>query len=192
MAPGASDSALGDRHPDYPAVLGLCYTGGLAAWAESDPGGICEVYTGAACPGQFTNYNGTGVSAATLGPNFTAIRALSGENYPLATQNLTTTANGFLTNDFSPIGALTYPVPVYGTISVPIPESQNQYRISAKVTIALVRRTGLTSFTSTRPPFSKRNTRRATMSSGRTIFKTAEPKTRAKLEPAIRCRIMWC
>jgi hypothetical protein len=113
--------------------LDFVNTGGLAAWAESDPGGICEVYTGAACPGQFTNYNGTGVSAATLGPNFTAIRALSGENYPLATQNLTTTANGLLTNDFSPIGALTYPVPVYGTISVPIPESQNEYRISAKV-----------------------------------------------------------
>ncbi len=132
--------------------LDFVNTGGLADWAEGnapydvnpDPSqpftatGPCRAYTwspsnpnGTPCPGNFHSLDGA--SAATLGPNFVAIRALPGENYPLATQNLTNTANGLLTADFSPVGALTYPVPVYGTISVPIPESQNEYRVSAKV-----------------------------------------------------------
>src|SRR5208337_376902 len=105
--------------------LDFVNSGGLANWAESDPGGLCEVDTGAACPGVF--HQSGAASAATLGPNFVAIKALPGENYPLATQHLTDTGGGFWT------GGLTYPVPVYGTISVPIPESQNEYRVSAKV-----------------------------------------------------------
>jgi len=127
--------------------LDFVNSGGLASWAESDPGGICMVYTGAACPtGTFSQ---PGASSAVLGPNFVAIKALPGQNYPLATQNLTTHANGLFTKDFltsglpvnPPAGCLqtppvdcylTYPVPVYGTLSLPTPESQNEWRMSDK------------------------------------------------------------
>ena len=103
--------------------LDFVNTGGLASWAESDPGGICVVYTGLTCPGQFSQ---PGSSSATLGSTFSAIRALPGENYPVATQNLTNTARGFWT------AGLTYPVPVYGTLSIPTPTSQNEERATAK------------------------------------------------------------
>jgi hypothetical protein len=103
--------------------LDFVNSGGLANWAESDPGGVCVVYTGSACPGVFHQ---AGASSATLGANFVAIKALPGQNYPLATQNLTNTGNGLFT------AGLTYPVPVYGTMSVPTPESQNEWRMSVK------------------------------------------------------------
>jgi len=110
--------------------LDFVNSGGLADWAESDPGGLCVAYTGDPCPGVFHDFGG--VSNATLGANFVAIKGLPGQNYPLATQNLTNTANGLLTALFAPDGPLTYPVPVYGTVTVPTPESQNEWRLSAK------------------------------------------------------------
>src|ERR1035441_283211 len=46
--------------------LDFVNSGGLANWAESDPGGVCVVYTGSACPGVFHQ---AGASSATLGAN---------------------------------------------------------------------------------------------------------------------------
>jgi len=109
--------------------LDFVNSGSLANWAESDPGGLCMQYTGSACPGVFHQ---SGASSAALGADFSAVRALPGQNFPLATQNLTNTANGLWTAALSPVGPLTYPVPVYGTISLPDPQSQNEWRLSVK------------------------------------------------------------
>jgi Carboxypeptidase regulatory-like domain len=130
--------------------------GGLAAWAESnapvyqaggppDPvtgiptSGLCYGYFGAACPGLFT---GPGVSVATLGPVFTAAKAVS--PYPVATKasSFVNQGAGFWTGAGN-LGAepngLTYfdstgaAVPVYGTLSVSDPQSENEERFSIKV-----------------------------------------------------------
>src|ERR1035437_5742959 len=105
--------------------LDFVNSGGLANWAESDPGGVCVQYLGTACPGVFHSFDGP--PPATLGANFTAIKALPGNPFPLATQGLTNTGGGLFT------AGLTYPVPVYGLIAEPEGTTQNEWRISLKV-----------------------------------------------------------
>lgn len=119
-----------------PQFMDFVNSGGLADWAETDPGGLCVAYTGATCPGVFHNTSIPGADASHLGPNFVAIKALPGENYPLATQNLTNVANGLWTAPNNGAGIidapLTYPVPVYGTVTVADPAPQNEWRMSVK------------------------------------------------------------
>ncbi len=105
--------------------LDFVNSGGLANWAESDPNGLCVQYIGSACPGVFHSYDGA--SAATLGANFTAVKALPGNPYPLATQGLTNTGGGLFT------AGLTYPVPVYGLMAQPEGTTENEWRMSVKV-----------------------------------------------------------
>jgi hypothetical protein len=100
--------------------LNFVDSGGLENWAETDPNGICMVYKGVTCPGAFALSN-------KLGTIFAAERTLPGQNYPLATQNLTNTGGGFWTT------GLTYPVPVYGTVTLGDPSSENEARWTLKV-----------------------------------------------------------
>jgi hypothetical protein len=93
-------------------------SGGLRAWAESDPSGICMAYTGLACPGMFSH-------SGSLGPIFDRL-AKQGP-FPLATGGFSNIGKGFLT------GGLRYPVPVYGDVYVQNPFSSNDYGISTKI-----------------------------------------------------------
>src|SRR5581483_2660511 len=93
--------------------------GSLQTWAESDPNGICVVNLGATCPA------GTFSGSATMGPVFKKL--LASQPYPLATSH------------FSSIGAgvwdygLTYPVPVYGQVTVSDPQVTNEARWTLKM-----------------------------------------------------------
>ena len=100
--------------------LDFVSSGGLENWAETDPNGICMQDLGHTCPGAFNLSN-------TLGQNFVTERGFPGQHYPLATQNLSTTGGGLYTT------GLTYPVPVYGDLTVANPQSQNEGRFSVKV-----------------------------------------------------------
>ncbi|MBZ5614195.1 MAG: TonB-dependent receptor [Acidobacteriia bacterium] len=112
--------------------LDFVSSGGLQQWAESTGPyagtGLCAAWRGASCPGAFALSN-------TIGPIFTQLRAVPGQNYPVATQDLTNVAGGLFTGVFSEaiLGApLTYPVPVYGTVSTTDPNSFNESRYSVK------------------------------------------------------------
>ena len=99
--------------------LDFVNTGGLETWAETDPNGLCVQFTAATCPGAFAN-------SAALGPIFNALKAKL--PYPLATNPSTfsTTGKGLYTT------GLTYPVPVYGLVTVPDPESFNEAKWTIK------------------------------------------------------------
>ena len=71
--------------------LDFVNTGGLASWAESDPNGTLRGVHRAHMP--WACLVNREASSATLGSTFSAIRALPGENYPVATQNLTNTSS---------------------------------------------------------------------------------------------------
>ena len=98
--------------------LDFVSTGGLQQWAESSPDGVCMQNVGAPCPGAFAK-------SATLAPIFSNLSKT--QNFPLATQGLDNTGQGFYTY------GLQYPVPVYGDVYVNDPYHLNEYRISAKV-----------------------------------------------------------
>jgi hypothetical protein len=98
--------------------LDFVNSGGLAAWAESDPLGICMQYSEVACPGAFSH-------SATLGPIFAHLAQVG--PFPLAKSGFSSEGQGFYT------GGLTYPVPVYGDVYVGNPYHLNEYRISFKV-----------------------------------------------------------
>jgi len=139
VSPGPTEPSTTQQFLDF------VNSGGLANWAETDPGGVCMIYTGATCPGVFHQ---AGASSAALGANFTAVKALPGNPYPLATTGLTNIANGLFTKDFLPLATnapsdcyltppgpncyLSYPVPVYGLISEPTATMQNEWRMSVK------------------------------------------------------------
>ena len=109
--------------------LDFVNSGQLETWAESDPAGICMQNLGIACPGAFGPHDygaGTVTGASTLGPNFVGERALPGQHYPLATQNLSYISKGVFS------AGLTYPVPIYGDLTLADPQSQNETRVSVK------------------------------------------------------------
>jgi hypothetical protein len=94
-------------------------TGGLQAWAESDPDGICMQYDGAPCPGAFAN-------SATLGPLFKTLKNIG--PFPLGpSAGGDSIGEGFWTADMD------FHVPVYSTFNIMDPYYMNEYRISAKV-----------------------------------------------------------
>lgn len=124
--------------------LDFVNNGGLAAWAESNApvyqgggpdgaSGLCAAYLGAACPGIFTGTSplSAGVSAATLGPVFNALRPVT--PYPLATSNFTTTGRGFWTSGLTYFDSTGTAVPVYGDVVVSDPSTLNEERFSVKV-----------------------------------------------------------
>src|SRR5262249_20792040 len=127
--------------------LNFVQSGAFETWAETDPNGLCNnqawrdaVFGGSAalgfappkmspvaapCPGALS-------MSSTTGPIFNQLLSLPSMHYPLATSNLTTTANGLWTGQFlsTPIN---YPVPVYGTVTAVQPQTQDEARFSVKV-----------------------------------------------------------
>jgi hypothetical protein len=99
--------------------LDFVNSGRFATFMESDPNGICFVNNGAACPGAFNR-------SRTLGPIFNSLRA--SQPFPLATRNFSNAAAGL----FTTAPDLTYPVPVYGDVTVTDHVSFNQKRFSVK------------------------------------------------------------
>lgn len=103
--------------------LDFVQSGAFARFHESDPGGLCMIATGSACPGAFSH-------SRTLGPIFNSLR--SSQTYPLATSGFTNEAAGLFTSALldSPI---IYPVPVYGDVTVVNRAFQNVGRMTAKL-----------------------------------------------------------
>src|SRR5215467_3184900 len=99
-------------------------SGAFETFMESDPAGFCVVNKGAACPGAFAQSSTIGSIAQKL---------IQTQPFPLATGGLSTTAQGFYTST-NGVGAanLTYPVPVYGNVTLSDPVSFNQHRVSFK------------------------------------------------------------
>jgi hypothetical protein len=101
-------------------------SGAFETFMENNPGGFCVANFGVSCPGAFSG-------SATLGPNFTKLLAKG--PFPLATKNLTAVAAGFITSPGSGLGfaQITYPVNVYGTVTVSGPVKLDQNKGSIKV-----------------------------------------------------------
>jgi len=104
-------------------------SGAFETFMETDPGGFCVANFGpaGACPGAFSK-------SATLGPNFTKLLAIG--PFPLATKNLTPTAAGAFTSPnlgAFPFATISYPVNVYGTVTVSDPVKLDQNQGSIKV-----------------------------------------------------------
>jgi hypothetical protein len=103
-------------------------SGAFAAFQESDPGGICNVLTGASCPGVFSTAAPI-QSNATLGPVFQSI--YNADPLPLCVTSSasctdqTQGAQGLWTGL---IAGITYPVPIYGELHVAQPDVLNQAR----------------------------------------------------------------
>jgi hypothetical protein len=98
-------------------------SGAFKTFMETSPNGFCVLNTGATCPGAFSQ-------SATLGP--IATKLLASQPFPLGQKNFTTAAQGYYTST-SGVGAnLTYPVPVYGDVTLGDPVSFNQHRVSFK------------------------------------------------------------
>jgi hypothetical protein len=103
-------------------------SGKFETFMETDPAGICNVYLGASCPGLFAQQ-------ATVGPVFQKMYAAN--PLPLCSAGQANCKN------LSPLGGsssvngrfgaqITYPVDVYGTITVGQGTSLNQMRYSTK------------------------------------------------------------
>ncbi|HSS22714.1 MAG TPA: carboxypeptidase regulatory-like domain-containing protein [Pyrinomonadaceae bacterium] len=99
--------------------LDFVNTGQFATFMESNPNGLCMVNNGVACPGAFNH-------SRTLGPIFKGL--LGTQPFPLATHNFSNAAAGL----FTTAPDLTYPVPVYGDVTVTDKISFNQKRFSIK------------------------------------------------------------
>ena len=99
-------------------------SGAFKTFMETDPNGLCVQVNGVACPGAFPN-------SGTLGP--IAKNLLASQPFPVAQRDLSNTAQGLLTNGFFGNVVINYPVPVYGTATVPSADVFNQNRVSFKM-----------------------------------------------------------
>ncbi|MFZ3340674.1 MAG: TonB-dependent receptor [Terriglobales bacterium] len=107
-------------------------SGAFASFMESDPGGICNVLTGASCPGIFSTAAPV-QSNATLGPVFSSI--YNADPLPLcqvASPSCTSQTNGAQGLWTGAIAGLTYPVPIYGELHTAQPDDLNQARYTVK------------------------------------------------------------
>ncbi len=119
--------------------LNFVNTGAFATFQESDPNGICMQFTGEPCPGIFSTAPPTGVSNSTLGATYQSMQTQ--EALPLCStgagncQNFSNVSQGLWTSP-DVIGVpvtVTYPVPIFATITVPGGETTNQMRYAAKI-----------------------------------------------------------
>lgn len=110
--------------------LDFVTTGAFRTFMETNANGICVVYTTLPCPGQFS------ANITALGPKFLALRALPGQNFPLSpTAGLPSCAvdsNNCVSQGGNSFG-LTYPVHIYGPVTVPSRTSFNDDRVSLKM-----------------------------------------------------------
>lgn len=103
--------------------LDFVQTGGLENWAENDPEGLCvKRINGAPCPGAFA-------SLATQGTTFQALKA----RFPYPVVNAPACGNrGDCTSRGLYSAGLVYPVPIYATTSLSVPQPFNELRWSVK------------------------------------------------------------
>jgi len=104
-------------------------SGAFQTFMETNPAGLCAADLGGPCPGAFS-------SVATTGPIFNAMQKQ--QNMPLCApgaSNCMNTSNigqGLYTGGLLGIAPIAYPVPVYGTLTVPQSGSTNQWRYTGK------------------------------------------------------------
>jgi hypothetical protein len=114
------------------AFLNFVNSGAFETFQESNPGGLCMIANGAACPGAFSDSH-------TLGPVFKSLLAAEPEAFPLGTQNATNVAQGAYTCPVA-LGCfgVTYPMPVYATVgetqSIPTDQERASMKIDHKLT----------------------------------------------------------
>jgi len=100
------------------AFVNFVQSGAFETFQETNAGGVCMLYLGAPCPGALS-------MSSTTGPVFNTLYAKG--PYPLATSAFSNAAAGLYTG-----GVVTYPVPVYGTLTVSEPDNQDEERFSVK------------------------------------------------------------
>jgi len=104
-------------------------TGGLEAWAESDPNGLCMQDLGAPCPGGFPLSN-------TIGPVASKLLANPAMHYPVVNSSVncaTDTTGACIGRGAIYTAGLKYPVPVYATTTLSDPTVFNEARWSLKI-----------------------------------------------------------
>ena len=109
------------------AFLDFVNSGAFETFQETNPGGLCMVAKGKACPGAFN-------LAHTLGPVFKSLLAAEPNAFPLGTQHATNVAQGLYTCPVA-LGCfgVTYPVPVYAQVGATQSVPTNQNRGSMKI-----------------------------------------------------------
>ena len=137
---------------DFAGPGGFVDSGAFAGFIESDPNGICnnQVWLdsvfgagevpAAPCPGAFSTtapYGVAGVGNAALGPVYSSIA--SAQHPVLCTStaanctNLVNLAQGLWTGPVLGAAPITYPVPIYGTVTISQSEILNQARYAVKM-----------------------------------------------------------
>jgi hypothetical protein len=121
------------------AFLDFVNSGAFETFQETDPNGFCVAKVGAACPGAFgpiadPNFPTTGSS--TQGTIFKQLYGLQKQFYPLASSapcnNQPGNPDPRCVGNSLFGGGLVYPVPVYGSITQPNPNPQDEVRWSVK------------------------------------------------------------
>lgn len=106
--------------------LNFIDSGAFEQFQETDPGGLCAQYTGATCPGGFSD-------SAHLGPVFKKLLAAEPEAFPLGTQDPQTGAQGLYTG-----GVVNYPVPEFAQVtkiqSAPFNQERASFKLDHKLT----------------------------------------------------------
>jgi hypothetical protein len=103
-------------------------SGAFEAFQESDPGGICYAFTGTACPGVLDRTGSLGaVYSAEAAAQPPVLCDTSASN---CRPDASGAAQGLYTGLFA---GLTYPVPVYGQVTVGQGNILNQARYAAKI-----------------------------------------------------------
>src|ERR1700733_9494531 len=124
--------------------LNFVDTGAFETFMENDPDGICMQFTGNPCPGVFAGN-------ATLGPAYKSMQ--NQEGLPLCSTgsgnctNFSNLSQGLWTSPDvlgSSVPQVTYPVPIFATITVPGGQTLNQMRYASKVDHKLTTRDQLT------------------------------------------------
>jgi hypothetical protein len=109
-----------------PDFLNFVNSGQFETFMESDPAGLCMQRLSAACPGAFAD-------SATLGPIFK--NNLLKQGVPLCVPGASSCNSATLSNTGGGVytGGITYPVPVFGTVTVPQAQTLNQARYDVKL-----------------------------------------------------------
>jgi hypothetical protein len=109
-----------------PDFLNFVNNGGFEQFQETDPNGLCMLGTGSPCPGALVN-------SATLGPIFANV--LQNQPFPLCVPGAANCANltSVAQSAWVSFLGVTYPVPVYGEVTVAQPQTLDQTRYTAKV-----------------------------------------------------------
>jgi len=113
--------------------------GGLfETFQETNPAGICNALFGASCPGGLPDTGKLGAvytsETAAEAPALCTTGAANCANTTAVAQGFYTAGVGEFETGFTPVGTIpiTYPVNIYGTLTVPQPQQLNQARYTTK------------------------------------------------------------